>query len=294
MQAIQIARPHGRRHRRRGDRADAGLAEHRRRDRRRRRDAGRGADALRQCTAGRSTSTGSSPPSAARTRAIFVNSPSNPTGWTATPRRARRDPRLRPRSAASGSSPTRSITASTTPAPRSPSFYDVAEDDDRILFVNTFSKNWAMTGWRIGWLSAPPALGQMIENLIQYSTSGVAAFMQRARDRRARRGRGLRRACRSSAPARGRDIVCDGLAATGRVRFAEPAGAFYLFFAVDGEPDTRAARAAASSTRPMSASRRATPSAKPARGFMRLCFARERRADGRGDRGGWSTWLGRR
>ena len=37
-----------------------------------------------------------------------------------------------------------------------------------------------MTGWRIGWLSAPPALGQVIENLIQYSTSGVAAFMQRA------------------------------------------------------------------------------------------------------------------
>ena len=63
--------------------------------------------------------------------------------------------------------------------PRSPSFYDVAEDDDRLLYVNTFSKNWAMTGWRIGWLSAPPALGQVIENLVQYSTSGVAAFMQR-------------------------------------------------------------------------------------------------------------------
>ena len=49
----------------------------------------------------------------------------------------------------------------------------------RILYVNTFSKNYAMTGWRIGWLSAPVELGQTIENLIQYSTSGVAAFMQR-------------------------------------------------------------------------------------------------------------------
>jgi aspartate/methionine/tyrosine aminotransferase len=51
--------------------------------------------------------------------------------------------------------------------------------EDRILFVNTFSKNWAMTGWRIGWMRAHPSLGRMFENLVQYSTSGVAQFMQR-------------------------------------------------------------------------------------------------------------------
>src|SRR6201999_3215392 len=38
---------------------------------------------------------------------------------------------------------------------------------------------------------------------------------------------------------RGRDIACSALRATGRVRLAEPRGAFYLFFSVDGEPDTR-------------------------------------------------------
>jgi aspartate/methionine/tyrosine aminotransferase len=27
-----------------------------------------------------------------------------------------------------------------------------------------------MTGWRIGWIAAHPALGQVIENMIQYST----------------------------------------------------------------------------------------------------------------------------
>ena len=52
--------------------------------------------------------------------------------------------------------------------------------EDRIVFVNTFSKNWAMTGWRMGWIAAHPSLGQVVENLIQYSTSGVAQFMQRA------------------------------------------------------------------------------------------------------------------
>ena len=52
-------------------------------------------------------------------------------------------------------------------------------EDDRVVFVQTFSKNWAMTGWRLGWLEAPPSLGQVIENLVQYSTSGTPVFVQR-------------------------------------------------------------------------------------------------------------------
>ncbi|MBZ4256844.1 aminotransferase class I/II-fold pyridoxal phosphate-dependent enzyme, partial [Mycobacterium tuberculosis] len=62
---------------------------------------------------------------------------------------------------------------------RAPSFIDVMRDDDRILFVNSFSKNWSMTGWRVGWIKTHPSLQQVFENLIQYSTSGVAQFMQR-------------------------------------------------------------------------------------------------------------------
>ena len=36
-----------------------------------------------------------------------------------------------------------------------------------------------------------------------------------------------------------RDIACEILGRTGRCRFAVPQGAFYLFFSVDGETDTR-------------------------------------------------------
>jgi aspartate/methionine/tyrosine aminotransferase len=172
-----------------------------------------------------------------KTRAIFINSPSNPSGWTATREElgaildfARKQGLW--------------IIADEVyhrfyfSAPRSPSFYDVAELDDRILYVNTFSKNWAMTGWRIGWLSVPPELGQVIENLVQYSTSGVAAFMQRAATIALEEGDDFIR-LQVERARKGRDIVCAGLAATGRARFAEPEGAFYLFFAVDGEPGTR-------------------------------------------------------
>jgi aspartate/methionine/tyrosine aminotransferase len=172
-----------------------------------------------------------------RTKALFLNSPCNPTGWTAT-REELQAILAFARKRGLWIIADEVYHRFSYGAPRSPSFYDVAEDDDRIFYVNTFSKNWAMTGWRIGWLSSPPALGQVIENLVQYSSSGVAAFMQRAATVALDEGEAFIAEQLTRARA-GRDIVCRGLGATGRVRFSEPAGAFYLFFAVDGEPDTR-------------------------------------------------------
>ena len=171
-----------------------------------------------------------------RTRAIFLNSPNNPTGWVLDHdglgevlALARRHglwiiaDEIYGRFYYSGD--------------RAPSFRDVADPDERVLFVNTFSKNWAMTGWRIGWIEAPAALGQTIENLVQYSTSGVAAFMQRAAIVALDRGDDFANHLIAMAR-RGREIVCDGLQSTGRAKFAAPDGAFYLFFGIDGEPDT--------------------------------------------------------
>ncbi|MGB3832631.1 MAG: pyridoxal phosphate-dependent aminotransferase [Mesorhizobium sp.] len=173
------------------------------------------------------------------TRAIFVNSPSNPTGWTADQDTLRAILELaRERGLW--------IIADEIYAlfyyggRRAPSFIDVAGEDDRILYVNSFSKNWAMTGWRVGWLKVPPSLQQVFENLIQYSTSGVAQFMQRGAvpaldegdafiDEQVARAR------------QARDLVCGILGRTGRARFAVPQGAFYLFFSVDGIADSRQA-----------------------------------------------------
>src|SRR5262249_33220636 len=81
-----------------------------------------------------------------KTRALFVMTPSNPTGWTAS----------RDELAAMLALARRRglwIIADEIYArfwygngARAPSFFDVMEPEDQILFVNTFSKNWAMTG----------------------------------------------------------------------------------------------------------------------------------------------------
>jgi aspartate/methionine/tyrosine aminotransferase len=208
----------------------------------------------------------------ARTRALFLVSPSNPTGWTAT----------RDELAALLALARRHglwIIADETYArfwygegERAPSFIDVMEADDRVLFVNTFSKNWAMTGWRIGWIMTNPALGQVVENMIQYATSGVAQFMQRAAVAALDRGESFV-AHQVARARRGRDVVCAALATVGRCRFALPQGAFYLFFAVEGETDTRrlAFRLIDEARVGLAPGSAFGPSG---RGFLRLCFAR--------------------
>lgn len=167
-----------------------------------------------------------------KTRAVFVNTPSNPTGWTAD-RKTLRSILAFARRHGLWIIADEIYTHFHYEGGRAPSFLDVMAPDDRVLFVNSFSKNWAMTGWRIGWILAHPALQQVFENLIQYSTSGVAQFMQKAAVAALDGGDGFIAEQVKSARA-ARDLVCERLAATGRVRLSAPAGAFYLFFSVDG------------------------------------------------------------
>lgn len=173
----------------------------------------------------------------AKTRALFLNSPCNPTGWTAT-----RDELIAIRDFARARGlwiiADEVYTRFFYDGERSASFYDVADPEERILYVNTLSKNWAMTGWRLGWLAAPPKYGQVIENLIQYSSSGTPKFLQRGAVAAVDEGEAFIDFQRQRAR-QAREIVCRGLEATGRARFTWPKGAFYLFFAVDGEPDTK-------------------------------------------------------
>lgn len=173
-----------------------------------------------------------------RTRGLFLNTPSNPTGWTASRAELRAILEIARRHGLW-------IIADEIYARffyaggRAPSLMDLREEGDRILFVNSFSKNWSMTGWRVGWIVAPPEMGQVIENLIQYSTSGVAPFVQRGALAALERGDGLVEENIACAR-RARDVLCNALLATGRIVLRKPEGAFYAFFTVDGVGDTMA------------------------------------------------------
>ena len=172
-----------------------------------------------------------------KTRVLFVNTPSNPTGWTATREDlasllaiARRHDLW--------------IMADEIYAlyhyagGRAPSFLDVMEDGDRVIFVNSFSKNWSMTGWRVGWIVAPPEMGQVLENLIQYSTSGVPQFLQQGAIVALDEGDAFVQANIDKA-AINRDVFCDALIATNRVETLKPDGALYAFLKIDGVTDSR-------------------------------------------------------
>ena len=127
----------------------------------------------------------------------------------------------------------------------------------------------------------------MFENLVQYSTSGVAQFMQRGAVAALDEGDAfiVEQVERARAA---RDLVCGILAQTGRARFTVPQGAFYLFFTVDGITDSRARPPSTSSTGPMSAWRRephSAPAAKPSSG----CASTAASTSSRRPRTGWQS-----
>ncbi|OJJ13816.1 aspartate aminotransferase [Alphaproteobacteria bacterium AO1-B] len=209
-----------------------------------------------------------------KTAAIFLNSPSNPTGWVASEEMLRQ---------VLGLARERGLWIIADEiyalfyygeANRAPSFYDIAEEDDQIIYVNSMSKNWAMTGWRIGWISAPEALGQVLENLIQYSTSGVPMFSQRAAVSALNDGHTFLEQQVALAK-EGRDCVVQGLGALNRVRIAAPQGAFYLFFSIDGVDDTR--KFAMDCVRDTGVGLApGTAFGNGGENYIRLCFARQR------------------
>jgi aspartate/methionine/tyrosine aminotransferase len=94
----------------------------------------------------------------ADTRAVILNSPSNPTGWTLPAPQMRallEHCRARVVWVLSDEAYERLVFDGTGQAP---SMLDHAHEDDRVIVANTFSKTWLMTGWRLGWLTAPRAL----------------------------------------------------------------------------------------------------------------------------------------
>ena len=172
----------------------------------------------------------------ATTRAIFVNSPGNPTGWmmSTEEQTALLDfARKRGLWVLADEVYSRIVYGRRA----APSFLDVAEPEDRLVVLQSFSKAWAMTGWRLGWMVAPKEMRAVVEKLVEFNTSGSPTFIQHAAVVAIEQGEPLVaeivERCRI-----GRDLLIQGLARFPRVTVKPPEGAFYAFCRIDGCTDS--------------------------------------------------------
>lgn len=170
-----------------------------------------------------------------RTKAIFFASPSNPTGWIISEREQRAILDFsRKRGIAVISDEVYTPIVYDTPAP---SFGAIAEAEDDVFIVNSFSKAWAMTGWRVGWLIHPRRLGVQMAEMAAYNNTGSAVFAQYGALEAITKGDAFVKwqleRCRD-----GLAIVEKFIASQNRFSWSKPAGAFYGFLAVEGMTDS--------------------------------------------------------
>jgi aspartate aminotransferase len=174
----------------------------------------------------------------ARTRIIYAANPGNPTGWVMTKAEGRallEFARARGIAILADEVYHRIVYDGTAAF----SFLEIAQADDPVFVINSFSKAWAMTGWRMGWMVYPENCVSAFEKLIQFNTSGGQAFLQHGAIAALREGEDFVRffvdRCRT-----GRDVVNARLVAMPRVRNIPSAGSFYAMFEVEGVTDTLA------------------------------------------------------
>ena len=99
---------------------------------------------------------------------------------------------------------------------------------DRTVTVNGFSKGFAMTGWRLGYMGAPRHIAQACAKIQGQSTSGASAFGQVAGAYALNSDLTPTMQMRDAFLQR-RDMVIDLLSAVPGMKVNKPMGAFYIF-----------------------------------------------------------------
>lgn len=170
------------------------------------------------------------------TRAVFINSPNNPTGWTldAEARQVILDHCRRHGIWILADDVYERLSFGPHAAP---SFLPLADPQDRLVSTNSFSKAWRMTGWRLGWMVAPPSLVDALGVLLEYNTSCAPDFVQQAAITALSEGEPHIRALRAELAA-ARDQVLGGLRALPGVEAPEPDGGMYAFFRLEDCEDS--------------------------------------------------------
>lgn len=170
-----------------------------------------------------------------KTKAFLVVSPSNPTGWImpkAQMQALLEFARERGIWIISDEVYNRIV----FDKPHAPSFLEIAEADDLLFTVNSFSKAYAMTGWRLGWLVGPASSESVVRDIALYDNMGPPTYAQFGAVEALRHGEGFINE-QLTLWKSNLDLVMDRFAANGRIHMHRPEATFYAFFTVDGEPD---------------------------------------------------------
>ncbi|WMT89284.1 pyridoxal phosphate-dependent aminotransferase [Pelagibacterium sp. H642] len=119
-----------------------------------------------------------------------------------------------------------------------PSMLVHAEPEDRVIRVNSFSKAWRMTGWRLGWLTLPETMMPDVPKVIEYNTSCAPAFIQKGGIAALSDPRGEQSVAEFKAGlSASRKLLLDGLDHLGGIEAPRSDGAMYAFFRIEGETD---------------------------------------------------------
>ena len=178
----------------------------------------------------------------ARTRLVLLTSPSNPLGWVA---RVEEQQRLLDLCRERGlwlladEVYERIYYGGAAAGEPAPSITRLCDRDDRVHVVQSFSKSYCMTGWRVGWLVTRGDVGVKLAQLNEFFVSHAPTFSQVAaltaltdgEEQLRRMVEGLRS---------NRDFCVEALRSMPGVTVPEPGGAFYVFPRIEGVDDSMA------------------------------------------------------
>lgn len=164
-----------------------------------------------------------------KTRLIIINSPSNPTGAVMTEDQIRAVYEIAKKHdlwLLTDEVYRRTVYDDSDAKFFSPSVIDKCKE--RTIVVNSFSKSYAMTGWRIGTATAPSHLIEKMALLIETTTSCVSPFIQRAAIEALNGSQDFSDYMRQEYKRR-REVIVKGLNSLPGVSCVKPDGAFYAF-----------------------------------------------------------------
>lgn len=166
---------------------------------------------------------------------LVVNSPSNPTGWVASDEEMERIARAAVDNDLVLLADEVYERLHYGASPRS--FCELDGLRPRLVLVNSFSKTYCMTGWRVGYACCPEDLARVVAKLQEYVASHAPSVSQRAAIVALRSGEGFIEECRERY-LRARELCVRELGSIEGVETVPPAGTFYVFPRLEGVRDS--------------------------------------------------------